>query len=208
VTTTPIDKLKPQARNANRHTQRGMGSLERSVQGDGWIGAISAAADGEVFDGSARLEVAGATGFEDAIVVDSDGTKPVVVRRTDIPTADDPRAVRLGLAANRVAEQNLDWDAGLLMSLGEDVDLSAMWLPDELEDMAAQATVEAEIEDGLEGGNTNTLRQLGDKQKQIKPVIYADEVAVFEQALKLTGVRNRGQALIAVCRAYVDNHAV
>lgn len=131
------DKLtnyKPQQRNANKHTPRGMGVLEKSIQADGWIGAITVAADGETFDGSARIEVGVATGFEDAIVVESDGTRPIIHRRVDIATADDPRARRLGIAANRVAQLNLDFDIDeLLASVADGVDLSAMFRQDELD---------------------------------------------------------------------------
>lgn len=49
--------IRPQRKNANRHTPRGMGLLEGSIEQDGWIGAITTAADGETFDGSARVEV-------------------------------------------------------------------------------------------------------------------------------------------------------
>lgn len=100
-----------QRQNLNKHTPRGMGLLQQSIQRDGWAGAITVAADGETFDGSARLEVAGAAGFEDAIVIESDGTRPIIHRRIDIPNADDLRAKRLGLAANRVAQVNLAWNA-------------------------------------------------------------------------------------------------
>ena len=31
---------------------RGLSALEQSIQADGWIGAITVAADGETFDGS------------------------------------------------------------------------------------------------------------------------------------------------------------
>lgn len=123
-----ITDLKPQELNANRHKPRGMGQLEKSIQQDGWISAITVAADGETFDGSARLEVA-ADKFADVepIIVDSDGSRPVVVRRTDIPNASDPRAKRLGVAANRVAELNLDWDADVLAEIASEVDLSGLF---------------------------------------------------------------------------------
>lgn len=105
-----------------------MAALDQSIASDGWIGALTVAADGEAFDGSARLEVG--PGFDDPIVIESDGTRPIVHIRTDIPTASDPRAVRLGLAANRVAELNLAWSADVLASL--DVDLSGLWTDDEM----------------------------------------------------------------------------
>jgi hypothetical protein len=136
MTPKSISDIRPQSRNANKHSQRGMGQLERSVQSDGWIGAITVAADGETFDGSARIEVASTAGFEDAIIVESDGTRPIVHVRTDIPTADDPRAARLGIAANRVASVNLEWDTDVLESLITDgVDLTAFWHEDELSEL-------------------------------------------------------------------------
>lgn len=136
-------KIKPQRKNANRHTQRGMQALERSLEQDGWIGAITVAADGETFDGSARVEKTAENGMlDDAIVVRSDGTKPVIVVREDIPNAADPRAVRLGIAANRVASLNLEWEPGVLAELAGDVDLSALFTGDELNELALPAMPE------------------------------------------------------------------
>lgn len=123
--TTP----RQQTRNANRHTQRGMAALSSSIEADGWIGAITLAADGESFDGSARIEVS--DNLDDAIVVRSDGTRPILHIREDIPSADDPRAVRLGVAANRVAQLNLEWDSELLAGIGDELDLSGLWNDDE-----------------------------------------------------------------------------
>ena len=48
-------------------------------------------------------------------------------------------------------------------------------------------------------------RDLGDRKAQVKPVIYVDEIAVFERALRATGEVNRGKALITVCNAYLQN---
>lgn len=142
-------KIRPQTNNANAHTPRGMGMLEGSIQRDGWIGAITVAADGETFDGSARVEVTAANGMlDDAIVVETDGTRPIVVKRTDIATADDPRAKRLSVAANRVAELNLAWDPAVLAEMRDDpaVALGALFTAEEIADVAmpregAEATV-------------------------------------------------------------------
>jgi hypothetical protein len=133
----------PQRKNANRHTARGMQALETSLATDGWIGAITVANDGETFDGSARVEKTAENGMlDDAIVVDSDGTRPVIVRRTDIATATDPRAVRLGIAANRVAELNLSYDPQVLAEIGEAIDLSSLYYPEELNAILEQAGTE------------------------------------------------------------------
>jgi hypothetical protein len=134
-----LTDIRPQAQNANAHTPQGLKALETSIQADGWIGAITTAADGETFDGSARVEVGVGAGFEDAIIVESDGSRPVIVRRTDIPTADDPRARRLGLMANRVPELNLAWDSAALDAILRDVETDNPALADLLVDLADDA---------------------------------------------------------------------
>ena len=141
--------IRTQRRNANRHTPRGMGALEGSIQADGLIGAITTARDDEIFDGSARGETLPALGFDLAnasqvvkaepgktLIIESDGSSPLVHRRTDIPTADDPRAVRLGLAANRVAALNLEWEPDVLAEIAAEMDVSGLFRPDELAELA------------------------------------------------------------------------
>jgi hypothetical protein len=115
-----LEDIIPQRVNANAHTPRGMGLLEKSISERGWIGAITAAADGEVFDGSARRETLETAGLDDAIFVRTDGTRPVVLIREDIPTADDPRARELAIEANRIAQLNLAWDASVLAQARDD----------------------------------------------------------------------------------------
>lgn len=127
-----LKTFRPQRRNANRHTPRGMDALAASIQQDGWIGAMTVAADGEVFDGSARLAIGmQQDGAAEAIVVESDGSRPIIVKRVDIPSADDPRAKRLGLAANRVAQLNLHFDPEILRAIHTETALTPLWTTEE-----------------------------------------------------------------------------
>jgi hypothetical protein len=34
--------------------------------------------------------------------------------------------------------------------------------------------------------------------------MYVDEISIFETAIKAVGVKNRGQALVEICRYYLD----
>ncbi len=152
--TKRVKDFRPAKRNANRHTARGLGALQASIQTDGWIGAMTTAADGEMIAGSARVETAAQVFGVDAepIVVESDGTRPIVVVRRDIPTADDPRAVRLGQADNRVGQLDLDWDIEVLAGM-DAVDLEGLWTPDELSDLGEQRA-EGESETSDDAGET------------------------------------------------------
>lgn len=137
-----LARFKPQQRNANKHTARGLKLLDDSIQRDGWIGAMTVAADGETFDGSARLERSAEIFGEDTapIIVESDGTRPVIVKRVDIPNVADPRAKRLGLAANRIAEIDLAWDEDVIAEIAENERalLDGLFNRDELAGMGMQ----------------------------------------------------------------------
>lgn len=131
MTKEQTPELQSQRQNANAHTERGASMLELSIQKDGWIGAMTATADGEVFDGSLRLDIGMPLLAVDPIVVRSNGDRPIVHIREDIASTDDPRAKRLSVAANRIAEVSLNWDAGVLEDWDNEVGLDDFWLEGE-----------------------------------------------------------------------------
>lgn len=150
---TSISDFRPQAVNVNRHTERGLAMLEKSVQQDGWIGAITVAADGETFDGSARLEtLSSVMPSTEPIIVETDGTQPIIVVRTDIPSADDPRAKRLGVAANSIAAMDYNPDGAILAMLAQEDAQIKQYA--ELDDAATKAILEAAQETKEAGGGT------------------------------------------------------
>lgn len=110
--------FRPQRANINRGRPHGLAALDKSLRRDGYSAPMVAAADGEVFAGSKRLEtVADVMPGAAPIVVHSDGTRPVIHVRDDIPTADDPRAKRLGYADNAIAAMDWNPDGELLAAL-------------------------------------------------------------------------------------------
>lgn len=121
--------------------------LDEAIAEGGWIGGITVASDGEVFDGSARLETAYTRFGEDVepIVVDSDGTRPVIVRRVDIPTANDPKAKKLSVQANRIASVDLNWDTDVLAEFHEEVDLSGLFTDKEFDYLFERESVTVDI---------------------------------------------------------------
>ena len=68
------------------------------------------------------------------IIVRSDGTRPIIHIREDIESTDDPKAVRLSIAANRIHEVDFLLDPDVLEGFGEieGVDLDNFWSADEL----------------------------------------------------------------------------
>jgi hypothetical protein len=126
---TKLSSFRPQRRNANKGNPRGLAQLDKSIRRDGYSAPMVAAADGEIFAGSKRLETAADVFGADVepIIVHSDGTRPIIHVRDDIPTADDPRAVRLGVADNVIAVADWTPDGDILATLAaEDAAIAEM----------------------------------------------------------------------------------
>jgi hypothetical protein len=101
--------------------------------------------------------------LDDPIIVESDGTRPIVVKRIDIPNADDPRAKRLGVAANRIGQLNLEWEPDVLAELAKDVDVSGLFFPDELAELSMPSLPEAGADEPVTIDDTKPTRcQPGD----------------------------------------------
>jgi len=112
-------------RNPNRHTAQGLAQLKAAIDRHGYVAPMTAAANGDVIDGNARLGTS-TEKFGDVapIVVEHDGTRPVVMVRTDIADARDPRALDIIVSANRVPDVNLLFDPAVLKSFeAEGLDL-------------------------------------------------------------------------------------
>jgi hypothetical protein len=94
-----------------------------------------------------------------------------------------------------------EWSFDELANWGIEDDL-VTWGFDDIAAIAEAAQTTAIGESSI----TSTDRILGDKRKQIKPVLYADEIGDFEKAIIATGLRNRGEAIMTICRFYLEQH--
>lgn len=124
--------LTPDPVNANAHTARGSSLMETSLREVGFGDSLTVDRHGVVLSGNQRLETLADLQMDRPIVVQSDGTRPIVHQRIDLD-ANTPQAKRLALLANRVGEVNLSWDAATLRALQADgVSLDGLWGEDEL----------------------------------------------------------------------------
>jgi hypothetical protein len=90
-----LSDLTPDPRNANRGTERGRNLLKRSLQDLKAGRSILVDRNGTVIAGNKTREAAIAIGMKDAIVVETDGSQLVVVKRTDLDLSTDTAALRL-----------------------------------------------------------------------------------------------------------------
>jgi len=119
--TAKLTDFRPDPKNANRGTARGLKVLDNSVGQYGAGRSLLADRNGTLIAGNKTQDRLIDHGIEDAIVVESDGTKAVVVVRTDLDLANDPdgRARALATYDNRAGELDLEWDADALADLDD-----------------------------------------------------------------------------------------
>ena len=171
-----ISDFRTQERNSNRHTQRGLGMLQHAIANEGWISAITVCNDGESIDGSARLEAAYERFGEDVepIIVRSKGDRPIIHIREDLPDASDPRAKKLSIYANRIAEVDLDYDLEILAELHEEVGLEDMFFADEI--AALMEKEQTEIPHEVKEENEDELNEILDNVGKVESRVKLGEI--------------------------------
>ena len=113
--------LTPDGENFNKHTEFGTKLLEDSLRKFGAGRSILVDKDGNIIAGNGVVETAAGIGMDDVVVVQTDGTKLVVVQRTDLEL-DTPQGRELALADNMTALKGIDIDLDKVReSLGDDL---------------------------------------------------------------------------------------
>ena len=113
--------LTPDGDNFNKHTEFGTKLLEDSLRKFGAGRSILVDKDGNIIAGNGVVETAAGIGMDDVVVVQTDGTKLVVVQRTDLEL-DTPQGRELALADNMTALKGIDLDLDKVReSLGDDL---------------------------------------------------------------------------------------
>lgn len=190
--------LKPDKRNARRHTDRNVEMIATSLQDAGFGRSILIANDGTILAGNATVEAAGAVGLDDVQIVESDGSKIIAVKRTDLDP-DSEIATKLALWDNRTAEL-AEWDADTLAVLAEEVDLSGLWDDAELHAILEQDRITDPTNDewlaAFEGGEM--AAELDTVTMSF--VIPRHEQPLVKETLKRFAA-NTGEALVAMVRS-------
>lgn len=127
--------------NPNAGTESGMEMLGNSIDRLGYGRSILLDKNNHVISGNKTLEKAIEKGLVKVVVVETDGTQLVAVKRTDTDL-DSKEGREMALADNAVAKANLSWDREALDKLSEEfgVDRSDWGL----ERAAAQQATEKE----------------------------------------------------------------
>jgi len=196
--------------NPNKGSTRGKLILTKSLKERGAARSVVAASDDVFLAGNQTVDAAREVGITDVIEIETDGSALVVVKRRDLRSGDD-EARLLAYEDNR-ARDPASWDAEqVLIDLEAGLQLDHLFRLDELDELQQDLQIETQIDQLASDGGTEG--EGGDRrikhmvaEKQIKPVLYAKQIDVFERALRQTHIVNRGDALIAVCQFYLEHH--
>lgn len=133
-----IDELIPDQNNANKGTQRGLRALDKSLRTYGAGRSVLLDRNNRIIAGNKTVERAADVGLDDVIIVETDGTKLVAVKRTDLDLeTDGGKARALATYDNRVGQLDLDWDVDALGAIDADV-LGELWTDKELQDLGVE----------------------------------------------------------------------
>ena len=141
-----ISELKFDDKNFNKHTEHGMSLLEKSLRENGAGRSILIDKDNNIIAGNGIIEAAGNIGLEDVQIVETDGTKIVAVKRTDI-ALDSEQGRTMALADNATASADLEWDKGNIEEVSEQFGIDP---GDWISDWDTQAEQEVEEDEAPE----------------------------------------------------------
>lgn len=110
-----IKDLKFDDKNFNKHTEYGMSLLEKSLRENGAGRSILLDKDNNIIAGNGVIETAGNIGMEDVQIVESDGSKIIAVKRTDI-SLNSHKGREMALADNATAKADIEWDFDNIIS--------------------------------------------------------------------------------------------
>lgn len=188
--------------NANDGTPRGQQLIEQSIDEFGPGRSTLVDSEDMLIGGEHVTKAALALGITKAIEVEVPPDAILVAKRPDLKPGDDKRK-RLALADNRTQQINLNFDPRTL--LADMPSMEGFWRDDEIDALLNQQSIADLVAENLDTEKEGD-RLTGNRKKQIKPVLYVDEVSTFEDAMAATGIGNRGQALLAICKFYLEHH--
>lgn len=118
VIETSIEYLVPDNKNFNKGTQFGEHLMDESLRKFGLGRSILLDKNDRIIAGNKTTEKAGELGFEKVVIVETDGSTLVAVKRNDIDL-DSQKGRELALADNATSKANLSWDEEMIMQCAE-----------------------------------------------------------------------------------------
>ena len=197
-------------RNLNKGTELGQQLIEKSLRELGAGRSLLLDKNNRIIAGNKTHKNAEALGMEDVIIVETDGTKLVAVKRTDIDL-DSQKGRKMAMADNVTTQVDLSWDTDELDAVAEDYDIALdEWdVGLDIEDLP-QVTFPTGEKQGEGEGNSAEADAMDNKERTIhqrdpESEIIVANVSLFgtTEDMMLTQILSKEDAdkLIALAKA-------
>lgn len=175
-----LSSITPDDKNNNKHTAYGMDLLEKSVNKVGIIESITVSNDDKIISGNARHEVIGKHFEKEALVIETDGTQPIVIKRTDIES-NTKEFYEASILANTTAKKNIDFDIEMIEVIAEEFDIDIEEIGVEVEEVASNPDYSI-----LDDEDEDLTRQTESMTAGVKKAIQIEfEAEHYEEAYAL-----------------------
>ena len=154
-----IDSLIPDDKNFNKGTEYGDHLMDESLRKFGLGRSILLDKNDRIIAGNKTAEKAAELGFENVLVVETDGNTLVAVKRKDVDL-DSAKGREFALADNATSKANLCFDTDLIMQEAEKFDFD----PEEW-GIPIEQPEEEQPEDGKKEISTKLIVECGDVSK-------------------------------------------
>jgi hypothetical protein len=144
-TFTTIGDLSPDPRNARKHGERNISTLEKSLEQFGAARSIVVDENGRILAGNGVVEAAANIGMERVKMVEADGNEIVAVVRRGLT---EEQKLGLAVSDNRTAEL-AEWDTEVLAQIGAEINLSDFFTEEEMGSLLADTEHLREVEKEL-----------------------------------------------------------
>jgi hypothetical protein len=126
-------KINLDKRNTNLHTDAGLKLLDKSIDKVGIIESYTISNDGVVISGNARHEKISAKITKEPIVIETDGTEAIIIKRTDIES-NTKKFHEASILANTTAHKNFNLDTDLIEEIAIEYDIDIEEIGFEIEE--------------------------------------------------------------------------
>jgi len=118
-----IKDLKFDTKNANKHSEKGLSLLEKSLSKLGAGRSILLDKDNNIIAGNGVVEVAGQIGLENVRIIETDGNEIIAVKRKDV-SINSKKGRELALADNQTAKEGIVFDFDVINDLAIEFDIN------------------------------------------------------------------------------------
>lgn len=180
-------ELKANPLNWRTHPPHQEEEMESILDTVGWVGIIiHNIRTGHVIDGHLRDKIALAHDDEEVPILD-----------VDISEEEEKLVLASFDPISALAEPDYEILNQLLADIEADMPL--------LDDLLAETELAMDILDmSSGGGSSDSTRNIERKAQNVRVVLAVEDVLIFEGAMASTGLINRSEALMEICKAYLD----